>query len=537
MAATTVGSMKKYFRRLKDPRVVGRSRHLLVDIIVLAICGVIADCDDWHEIVLFAQKRLAWFKRFLKLPNGVPSHDTFERVFSKLEPRAFQGCCLAWLRAVADCLGMGHIAIDGKTLCGSAGLKWGSLHLVSAWATQANLTLGQVAVEGKSNEITAIPTLLELLDLNGALVSIDAMGCCEPTAHRFVLTDSASFRVGRFVATAHRSVLSRHAPFLRTAPMPFGTSSARKTTSASNRQRPLRGGSHERRTCGSSSSYYPAPRRPTCQGPLCRRRPLRGLVPQVVAPLSGGWSRGPLRPDAGQPPHCPAHPARTGTDHPLDPPPTSGPRHARHPLQPHRGWHHPRRIEEPRHPTTSLRAHHRARSGAQRFDRAAGPPGSAAAASGIPWPTGPSLQRTARGRSGRADLLEGPQPSLLHLGGQGYLRWGCLPASGLLPPHGRGPVVPRRVLEGPGHPRTGPTRQRARTGWLGAGGANPVTGDSPLPALRRQPGIHPGWGTPVQRQRGELQRLVPGTAVPTAFPPARRSASGAGTIASGRQHV
>jgi predicted transposase YbfD/YdcC len=186
MAATTVGSIKKYFRRLKDPRVVGRSRHLLVDVIVLAICGVIADCDDWHEIVLFAQKRLEWFKRFLKLPNGVPSHDTFERVFSKLEPRSFQGCCLAWLRAVADCLGMGHIAIDGKTLCGSAGSKWGPLHLVSAWATQANLTLGQVAVEGKSNEITAIPALLELLDLKGALVSIDAMGCQKAIAKKIV---------------------------------------------------------------------------------------------------------------------------------------------------------------------------------------------------------------------------------------------------------------------------------------------------------------------------------------------------------------
>src|SRR2546430_847104 len=138
-ATTTVGSIKKYFRRLKDPRVVGRSQHLLTDIIVMAICGVIADCDDWADIVLFAQKRLAWFQRFLKLPNGAPSHDTFGGVFAKLEPRSFHCCCLAWLRAVADVLGMGHIAIDGKTLCGSAGSKWGPLHLVSAWATQANL--------------------------------------------------------------------------------------------------------------------------------------------------------------------------------------------------------------------------------------------------------------------------------------------------------------------------------------------------------------------------------------------------------------
>jgi len=186
MAATTVVSIRKYFRRLRDPRVVGRSRHLLTDIIALAICGVIANCDDWADIVLFAQLRLGWFKRFLSLPAGVPAHDTFERVFAKLEPRALERCCLDWLRAVAGLVGLEHIAIDGKTLCGSGNARWGPLHLVSAWATQANLTLGQVAVDGKSNEITAIPRLLELLDLHGALVTIDAIGCQKEIAKQIV---------------------------------------------------------------------------------------------------------------------------------------------------------------------------------------------------------------------------------------------------------------------------------------------------------------------------------------------------------------
>jgi predicted transposase YbfD/YdcC len=116
----------------------------------------------------------------------VPSHDTFERVFAALDPRAFERCCLAWLREVAGLVGVGQIAIDGKTLRGSAGAALGPLHLVSAWATQAHLSLGQVAVDGKSNEITAIPQLLELLDLNGALVTIDAIGCQKAIAQRVV---------------------------------------------------------------------------------------------------------------------------------------------------------------------------------------------------------------------------------------------------------------------------------------------------------------------------------------------------------------
>src|SRR5580704_904172 len=187
MAATPrLGSIRTHFRLLKDPRVVGRTRHRLMDLVVLAICGVIANCDDWPDIALFAQKRASWFKRFLRLPGGIPSHDTFERVFAALDVRVFERCCIAWLRDVAQLVGGGQIAIDGKSLCGSAAGGLAPLHLVSAWVTQSGLSLGQVAVEGKSNEITAIPRLLELLDLHGALVTIDAMGCQKEIAAKIV---------------------------------------------------------------------------------------------------------------------------------------------------------------------------------------------------------------------------------------------------------------------------------------------------------------------------------------------------------------
>jgi len=187
MAATSpLPSIKKYFRWLPDPRVAGRSRHLLVDIVVIAICAVISDCDDWSDIAQFGRKREAWFRRFLKLPHGIPSHDTFERVFAALDSRAFQGCCLKWFAAVGEVLSLGHIAIDGKTLCGSGSSELRPLHVVTAWATEANLTLSQVAVDKKSNEITAIPKLLDLLDLHGALVTIDAMGCQKEIAKKIV---------------------------------------------------------------------------------------------------------------------------------------------------------------------------------------------------------------------------------------------------------------------------------------------------------------------------------------------------------------
>jgi predicted transposase YbfD/YdcC len=177
LTVTRISSIKKHFAGLKDPRVRNRSRHFLVDIIVIALCGVIANCDTWAEIVDFAHTHETWLKQFLKLPNGIPSQDTFERVFAKLDPATFSSCCVKWLQCASDLLGMGHIALDGKTLRGSGSESFGPLHLVSAWATEAKLTLGEVAVDGKSNEITAIPKLLKLLDLKGALVTIDAIGC------------------------------------------------------------------------------------------------------------------------------------------------------------------------------------------------------------------------------------------------------------------------------------------------------------------------------------------------------------------------
>jgi predicted transposase YbfD/YdcC len=185
-AITSVASIKKHFRGLKDPRVKGRSSHLLVDVITIAICAVIGNCNDWRDIELFAKERESWFRRFLRLPNGIPSHDTFARVFARLDARVFSRCCADWLRAASDLVQLAHIAIDGKTLRGSASSTLGPLHLVSAWATQAHLSLGQVAVDGKSNEITAIPQLLELLDLKGALVTIDAIGCQKAIAGKII---------------------------------------------------------------------------------------------------------------------------------------------------------------------------------------------------------------------------------------------------------------------------------------------------------------------------------------------------------------
>jgi predicted transposase YbfD/YdcC len=186
--AMSAFAVTRFFTRLRDPRRRHRKLHLLIDIITIAICAVIAGADDWQQVVTFAQNRQEWLSTFLALPNGLPSHDTFERVFDRLDPQAFQACFRQWVEALAQTLGLGHLAIDGKTLrhSGNTVKGWRPLHVVSAWASAAHLSLGQVAVDEKSNEITAIPKLLELLDLHGALVTIDAMGCQKEIAKQIV---------------------------------------------------------------------------------------------------------------------------------------------------------------------------------------------------------------------------------------------------------------------------------------------------------------------------------------------------------------
>jgi predicted transposase YbfD/YdcC len=178
-ATRSSASILDHFADLNDPRVERSRRHDLLDIIALTVCAVLSNCDSWEDIETYGNTKYDWLKTFLNLPNGIPSHDTIGRVFQRLDPTALRDCLLGWTAALARTNSGRVIPIDGKTLRGSLDRANGTsaLHLVSAWAAELNLTLGQVATDAKSNEITAIPKLLQILDLEGAIVTIDALGC------------------------------------------------------------------------------------------------------------------------------------------------------------------------------------------------------------------------------------------------------------------------------------------------------------------------------------------------------------------------
>ena len=181
-------SLMEHFGSLEDPRRAQGRRHNLLDIVTMTICAVVAGAEGWDDVELFAQCKEDWLRRFLELPNGIPCSDTFARVFARIDPERFRACFQEWVNSIQQLTQGQVIAIDGKTLRRSHDKRGGkgAIHLVSAWAAENSLVLGQTRTDAKSNEITAIPRLLELLELQGCIVTIDAMGCQKEIARKIL---------------------------------------------------------------------------------------------------------------------------------------------------------------------------------------------------------------------------------------------------------------------------------------------------------------------------------------------------------------
>lgn len=178
-AASPAALIETHFGKLKDPRAAHSIEHKLIDILIITICATICGANDWEAIAEYGQTKQDWLKTWLELPNGIPSPDTFSRVFARINPTELQKCFLGWMEAVTQVTEGELLNIDGKTLRGAkeAGNSRSLIHMVSVWSASQHLVLGQTKVSEKSNEITAIPPLLEMLAIRGCLVSIDAMGC------------------------------------------------------------------------------------------------------------------------------------------------------------------------------------------------------------------------------------------------------------------------------------------------------------------------------------------------------------------------
>lgn len=184
---TPVGAITEHFSELEDPRCENRW-HLLMDMVVIAICAVVCGADGWSDIELFGRSKYDWFKQFLRLPHGIPSHDTFGRVFARLNGEQFQQCFMEWVQAIQEVTEGQIVAIDGKKLRRSYDKTLGkkAIYMVSAWASENRLVLGQAKVDDKSNEIPAVPELLSMLEIAGCIVTADAMNCQTKTAHTVI---------------------------------------------------------------------------------------------------------------------------------------------------------------------------------------------------------------------------------------------------------------------------------------------------------------------------------------------------------------
>jgi len=188
MAEKPLRSIEDNFSGLEDPRIERNKLHKLLDIIVIAICGMICGADNWVDIEMFGIKKIEWLRQFLELPNGIPSHDTFGRVFGRLKADQFQRSFYEWVKAVQEVTKGQVIALDGKQLRGSMDTYAGkgAIYMVNAWASSNQMALGQQKVEDKSNEITAIPKLLEMLEISGCIITMDAIGCQTEIASQIV---------------------------------------------------------------------------------------------------------------------------------------------------------------------------------------------------------------------------------------------------------------------------------------------------------------------------------------------------------------
>lgn len=193
-------SLMDHLGEVADPRMLRTQRHELLDILAVALCAVIGGADHWTEVVEFGESKRAWFATFLKLPHGIASHDTFARVFRLIDTDALERVCHEWLASLVGRVA-GVVAIDGKSVRGSRDGKRHPLHIVSAWASEHGLLLGQVRTADKSNEITAIPELLKLLSIEGCIVTIDAMGCQKAIA-KDIITSQADYVLS--LKTNHR---------------------------------------------------------------------------------------------------------------------------------------------------------------------------------------------------------------------------------------------------------------------------------------------------------------------------------------------
>jgi len=176
------GSLQDHFRQLADPRVGRAKRHELLDILLIAVCAMLCGAEGFTEIAECGRCKADWFKTWLALPHGIPSHDTFNRVFGLIDPTKFMDCFLAWTQSLREVVAGELVALDGKTLRRSRARGHGPIHLVNVWAARNRLVLGQLKVADHSNEITALPELLRALELAGCVVSVDAMGCQKEVA-------------------------------------------------------------------------------------------------------------------------------------------------------------------------------------------------------------------------------------------------------------------------------------------------------------------------------------------------------------------